>query len=71
LVVPVVKVTVPVGMPTPADATVTVKVREAPEVALYGLLNGAVMTIVDVVGAVLTERVSVEEVLPSNALVPR
>jgi hypothetical protein len=71
VVVPVVKVTGPVGIPTPVEAIVTVKVTEVPETALYGLMNGVVMTIVDVVGAVLTERISVEDVLPSNALVPR
>jgi hypothetical protein len=67
----VVKVTVPVAMPTPVELTVTVKVTEAPETALYGLMNGEVITIVDVVGAVPTETVNAEEVLPSNALDPR
>jgi hypothetical protein len=58
-------------MPTPVELTVTAKVTDAPETALNGLMNGAVMTIVEVVGAVLTETVKVVEVLPSNALDPR
>jgi hypothetical protein len=70
-VLPVVKVIAPVGMPTPVELTVTVKVTDALDRALYGLMKGAVMTSVEVVGAVLTERERMEEVLPSNELEPR
>jgi hypothetical protein len=61
----VVKVTVPVGIPTPVELTVTVKVTEAPETALKGSMFGAVITSVVVVGAVDTETVKIVEVLPS------
>ena len=70
-VLPVTKLTEPLGMPTPVELTVTVKVTGAPVTALDGFIFGVIMTSVEVVGAVVTISDSAEVVLPSNVLDPR
>ena len=70
-VVPVTNFTVPVGMPTPVEATVMLKVTDVPESALKGLIFGVVIAMVEVVGAVVTVIDRMDEVLPSKELVPR
>jgi hypothetical protein len=71
VVLPVTKVTVPVGMPTPAKPMATVKETVPPGRELYGLVNGAVMAMAEAVGAVLTVTVKTDDTLPAKVVVPR